>query len=266
MLFIGKITVEDKELESEMMKNRQKIYTWVTKELEDMKVKNVKDKLNKIGKDSDKNGNISYTIDKTIKIKINRIEECPICLIPESEDVGMKWTKFKCCKKKIHIECKIGILKSNITSCTSCGSPLNNADNRLPFGNMTVNRSSEKVLFKGEYVPIIMLNYDMKGGADYSSESRNGIVPDTVEGNEVVDKLIHAFKRGFIFNIGVSVTRGVYGIVWGGIHHKTSYTGTWGYPDDTYLNRVSNELGSFNILGPYKGKLKSGNHKVYDKR
>ena len=39
-------------------------------------------------------------------------------------------------------------------------------------------------------------------------------------------------------------------IVWNGIHHKTSLTGgvaTFGYPDDTYLKRVKEELAAKGI-------------------
>ena len=44
--------------------------------------------------------------------------------------------------------------------------------------------------------------------------------------------------------VGTSVTTGQENtVVWSGIHHKTSiWDGPFGFPDPTYLNRVSEEL------------------------
>ncbi len=56
--------------------------------------------------------------------------------------------------------------------------------------------------------------------------------------------LIKAFERRHTFIVGTSVTTGQENtVVWSGIHHKTSvYGGPFGFPDDTYLNRVTLEL------------------------
>lgn len=55
-----------------------------------------------------------------------------------------------------------------------------------------------------------------------------------------------AFDRKLIFTVGRSVTSGLDNqTVWNGIHHKTSLTGGsagFGYPDETYLKRVKEEL------------------------
>ena len=50
-----------------------------------------------------------------------------------------------------------------------------------------------------------------------------------------------------MFTVGYSPTRGVDGVVcWNGIHHKTTANpvgaAKYGYPDDTYLARVKDEL------------------------
>ena len=55
--------------------------------------------------------------------------------------------------------------------------------------------------------------------------------------------LVKAFERKHTFIVGDSVTTGQKNcVVWSGIHHKTSPNGgTFGYPDPTYLNRVTHE-------------------------
>ena len=56
--------------------------------------------------------------------------------------------------------------------------------------------------------------------------------------------LVEAFRRRLSFIIGTSLTTGQTNtVVWSGIHHKTSiHGGQFGYPDMTYLGRVTEEL------------------------
>ena len=94
-----------------------------------------------------------------------------------------------------------------------------------------------------------------------------GYIPDTIEGNFILDRLINAFKLGYVFKIGDSITTGKKNtIVWNGIHHKTELSGIFGFPDDTYLDRLNTELKGFNVLGPYEGDLKKGKRVVIDNR
>jgi len=61
--------------------------------------------------------------------------------------------------------------------------------------------------------------------------------------------MVEAFKRRLTFIVGTSLTTGQKNtVVWAGIHHKTSPSGgPFGYPDNTYLNRVREELSARNI-------------------
>ena len=56
--------------------------------------------------------------------------------------------------------------------------------------------------------------------------------------------LIECFKRRHSLTIGTSLTNNQDNcVVWSGIHHKTSkHGGQFGYPDATYLDRVTDEL------------------------
>ncbi len=59
-----------------------------------------------------------------------------------------------------------------------------------------------------------------------------------------------AFARRLTFTVNYSVTMGQHAgirVVWAGIHHKTSQHGAHGYPDDTYLARVKDELAGFGV-------------------
>jgi deltex-like protein len=62
----------------------------------------------------------------------------------------------------------------------------------------------------------------------------------------VLALLVKAFERRHTFIVGTSVTTGKKDtVVWSGIHHKTNTHGgssEFGYPDESYLNRVTLEL------------------------
>ena len=96
------------------------------------------------------------------------------------------------------------------------------------------------------------ISYRMSSGVHpetkkaYSGEGRNAYLPKSPEGDEILALLIIAFERKLILTVGFSPTRGTDGVVcWNGIHHKTSTHGgpaSYGYPDETYLQRVKEEL------------------------
>ena len=66
-----------------------------------------------------------------------------------------------------------------------------------------------------------------------------------------VIRMRRAFELGKTFRVGESVTTGrKHQTVWAGIHHKTQKTGgaaEHGYPDATYLDRVSDELAAAGV-------------------
>jgi len=80
----------------------------------------------------------------------------------------------------------------------------------------------------------------------YHGDGRTGYIPDTEEGREILALLVACFRRRMTFTVGFSVVRGRDNcIVWNGVHHKTRTHGgatNYAYPDDTYLNRVRQEL------------------------
>jgi len=87
-----------------------------------------------------------------------------------------------------------------------------------------------------------------KNGQHYSGTSRVAYVPANKEGIEVLNLLVESFKRKLTFAVGTSQTTGQQNcVVWAGVHHKTNTRGgtsMHGYPDETYFDRVKDELKS----------------------
>ena len=81
---------------------------------------------------------------------------------------------------------------------------------------------------------------------------RTCYLPDNAEGKKVLAKLQTAWERRLIFAVGTSTTSGRENMtVWAGIHHKTKRDGgasCHGYPDETYLVRVQQELADKGVV------------------
>jgi deltex-like protein len=88
-------------------------------------------------------------------------------------------------------------------------------------------------------------------GRHYTGTTRVAYLPNNREGSLVLKLLQLAFSQRLIFTVGDSVTSGAQNVaIWNGIHHKTNLHGGsqyYGYPDDSYLERVQEELASMGI-------------------
>ncbi len=141
----------------------------------------------------------------------------------------------------------------------------------MPPGTMTVTRNSSRI--SGYYLcGTITIDYNFPDGVQgkehqnpghrYSGTSRTAYLPDDAAGNEVLRLLDLAFKRKLTFRIGTSITNGSDNcVVWNGIHHKVTHNSTfshlqtstsggqqnYGYPDNTYLERVTDELRAVGV-------------------
>lgn len=197
---------------------------------------------------------------------------CPVCFSSSYEEMDFNdWDKMKCCDLPIHKECKV-ILEKNVKKCPSCEGYITDPDKNFPYGTMTVSRIPGTINYKGSNIGIIYCNFSLLGGynknGSFLGETRGCYLPDCDDGILVVKKFINAFKKGLLFSIGDSVTRGTKNvIVYWAAHQKTAISGTYGYPDDDYIIRVQNELGCKSIMEGYdvvknKDELAKGNHKV----
>ena len=146
--------------------------------------------------------------------------------------------------------------------CPVCSSLYGTRTGTMPFGFMSVQYVPKPLPGFESVKSTIHIRYSMPAGIQgpehpfpgqlYSGTIRNCFLPDTEEGKAVLEKLKIAFDRRLTFVVGNSITSGKQNtVVWNGIHHKTSVHGgpaCYGYPDPTYLNRVSQELASVGIL------------------
>lgn len=89
-------------------------------------------------------------------------------------------------------------------------------------------------------------------GTRYKGTRRRAFLPNTDKGKEILALLVLAFERKLTFIVGTSVTTGQKNVVvWSGIHHKTNLSGgtsNFGYPDETYFNRVTLELADRGVI------------------
>ena len=127
-------------------------------------------------------------------------------------------------------------------------------------GTMTVT-NSPAALPGHEGCGTITIHYAMSGGVQgsehpspgtpFSGTSRVAYLPDSPDGREALRLLRIAFDRRLTFTVGTSLTTGASNTtVWNGIHHKTSPHGgptSFGYPDDSYLQRLFAELAAKGI-------------------
>jgi len=188
-------------------------------------------------------------------------ELCPICLCEYEEDDDQEIIKMKrCVGHYYHLECIVYIWKDGSITCPICsytyGAPrLGN----MPKGTMNVTFTTTPLNGVTDAKGSIQIDYNFPSGIQgpehyhpgvaYEGTSRCCYLPDNNEGKEVLRLLKVAWERRLLFTIGTSVTTGSSDqVIWNGIHHKTSRDAdSHGYPDPTYLARVTDELKRFGV-------------------
>ncbi|XP_057715687.1 probable E3 ubiquitin-protein ligase DTX3 isoform X2 [Corythoichthys intestinalis] len=128
--------------------------------------------------------------------------------------------------------------------------------NQPANGTMYVERDSALHLPGHEAYGCICIIYSFPAGLQapehpnpgvrYPGTDRLAYLPDSPDGNRVLGLLRRAFEQRLTFTVGTSMTTGLQNVItWNDIHHKTSIWGgprCFGYPDPTYLVRVTEEL------------------------
>ena len=206
----------------------------------------------------------------------NEKDKCSICqfelyeeVLPELEKHPENYEEFlkkpfevillgNCVDHFFHIEC-IGNLIGNNTSfkCPNCLHIYGILTGNMPNGTFNAYKSNSPKC-SGFNCDTIIINYHFPNGPGYTGTSRTSYLPNNKEGREVLALLKVAFDRKLTFTVGTSVTTGRKNtVVWNGIHHKTSVYGgptRFGYPDNTYFNRVKEELASKGVTQESIGK------------
>jgi len=185
---------------------------------------------------------------------------CPICL--NTFDETRKGYQLSECKHIFHKHCLAKCYKGFII-CPSCGLIYGTRKGTQPPGTMQISKlpPGKAPLSGYENIGTIKINYAFSNGIQsqkhpnpgkhFSGTRRTAYLPDNKEGNDLLKLFKIAFDRKLIFRIGTSVTTGEENtVVWNGIHMKTSLSGgptNFGYPDDTYFDRVKEELKDFGV-------------------
>lgn len=163
----------------------------------------------------------------------------------------------KCGAHYFHESCIAASFKPGFVSCPVCQTIYGVRVGTQPKGTMRVNTNNSPLPGFEKY-GTITISYNFPDGTQgaqhpspgepYYGTSRSAYLPDSPEGRKVLKLLQLAFDRALVFTIGTSVTTGATdSVIWNGIHHKTSTHGgssNFGYPDETYLERVTDELSA----------------------
>ncbi len=172
----------------------------------------------------------------------------------------------KCHDHFFHIDC-ISLLINNKDNfkCPNCSIIYGILIGDMPKGVMSAYISKNLNCKGYKNIGTIIIEYYFPSGSNYSGTSRECYLPNNKEGKEILGLLKVAFDRKLTFTIGTSVTTGrTNTTVWNGIHHKTNISGGpthFGYPDDTYFNRVKEELA---VKGVFKDNIDKDPEEIAD--
>lgn len=205
------------------------------------------------------NINILTEVDIILQDKLKslvKIEDCVICM----DEIENPLKLSKCS----HIFCKNCIqdyFNRVKKVCPICNTIYGLTEGNQPPGTMNWTILNSSLPGFANSTRTIQITYSFPNGIQnakhpnpgksYSGTTRIAYLPDTPEGNRVLNLLRKAFENKLVFTIGQSRTTGLNDVVtWNDIHHKTHINGgpsAYGYPDPTYLNRVLQELADKGI-------------------
>jgi deltex-like protein len=175
---------------------------------------------------------------------------CIICLeniISKSHEI-----KLNCCTSAIfHRSCLETCFSLTSKQCPICRHIFEPLQGNCPPGRMITRLNHSRSFIEITYV----IPSGIQGpthpmpGQPFTGTTRRAFLPNTSEGNEVLQLLTKAFDAQLTFTVGTSLTTGQANtVVWNGIHHKTSLGGgVYGFPDPTYFSRVKDELAQKGI-------------------
>jgi len=187
-------------------------------------------------------------------------EQCGLCLdvFTPQDDVVIP---SRCTGHYFHRVCPgtqfdIAAVMKQLKRCPSCRKHYGVVYGNMPPGTMRVHTLAESLPGHHPH-PTLQLSFHFPAGTQdvdhpqpgvpYCGDQRVAFLPDTAEGRAVLALLQKAWQRRLLFTVGRSLSRNVdHCVIFNGIHLKTRQCSTasepWGYPDPTYLLRVTGEL------------------------
>jgi len=185
----------------------------------------------------------------------NKDENCPICLESFEGNGPVKGTGV--CRHVFHAKCLDKLLEHD-NKCAVCRVIIVKKFGPCPDGTMMPEFALTSL--PGHYdCGTIIIHYIIPDGIQgpqhpnpgfpFCGAKRVAYLPNNDEGTNVLKLLQKAWEMKLTFRIGTSLTTGQTNCVtWNDIHHKTTNRGgPYGYPDATYLQRVTADMNALGI-------------------
>ena len=185
----------------------------------------------------------------------NEDEDCPVCLEPFKEKSPLKGTGV--CDHVFHSDCIKDCLKHD-HKCPVCREVVVKKLGPCPNGYMYVSKKPfhcegyndcGTITVRYQLISGVQGRQHPNPGVAYRGDYRVAYLPDNEEGRNVLKLFKKAWLMKLTFRVGRSLTSGQNNVItWNDIHHKTSVNGgAYGYPDPTYLQRVTLDMNSMGI-------------------
>jgi deltex-like protein len=198
-----------------------------------------------------KEGGVQDSNDSTQPVNAVKNDDCVVCMEPMTQPKQLPCGHKFCtdCIDKSYTQCQ--------PKCPSYDRLFDVMKGNQPPGTMSVKTIPIPLSGYEAYITI-EIEYNIPDGIQddshpnpgqpYSGTYHCAYLPNNAEGKEVCNLLREAFDARLIFTVGRSTAAGHENcVIWNDVHHKTSLTGQFGYPDATYLERVKSELAAKGI-------------------
>jgi len=131
--------------------------------------------------------------------------------------------------------------------CPFCNNVTGTEFGTCPNGTMTSSVLKQQLSGFKNCGTISVTNV-VRGSKHYLN--RTGYLQNSAEGQRALGLLRTAWDRRLIFVIGTNMTSGATNVLVWNIHHKTGMSGgiqAYAYPDETYMDRLYEELKQYGI-------------------
>jgi len=185
---------------------------------------------------------------------------CSICMEDLTSQASNPVVEIRGCKHCFHQGCVEQALNAN-SRCPTCRAHVGGfARGTMPSGHMIVEKDSSLSIPGSNDCDVLVIHYLFEPnrqksyhpnpGKMHSGTCRIAYLPDTIESEKLLKRLVHAFKHGLSFRVGDSITHGMSDqITWTSIHHKTSLVpnAPYGFPDSGYFVNVNEDLDALGV-------------------
>jgi len=188
-------------------------------------------------------------------LSCNMDKDCVICHEKLSSD---RCSALAQCQHVFHYDC-IQLAFKFKPQCAICRVAIGKPQGTSPSGTLEVLTSPDScagfqegsIVIKYTIYSGTQLSYHESPGERHQGKAVRAYLPDTGDGQDLLQRLKFAFMHGLTFRVGTSLTTGKTNVVtWASIHHKTSMYGgitRHGWPDQSYFSNANLELDGLGV-------------------